>query len=145
MQIKLTIALLLILLSFSVMAQDKSNIMDKKYTLESCVNQFDSENLIETKGGSQYWFVDKQFLDGRTVKMSMVAPHSFNHPPHSHAEDEIYFILEGSAQFILNSDTVIVKPYTSLYSPPESLHGIMNAGDTELKYLVIKKYAVNKK
>jgi quercetin dioxygenase-like cupin family protein len=35
-----------------------------------------------------------------------------------------------------------VEPYTSLYCPSNVEHGIRNAGDTELKYLVIKKYEI---
>ena len=49
-------------------------------------------------------------------------------------------VLEGKARFHLNGKEVVVGPYTSLYCPADSYHGISNAGDTELKYLVIKKY-----
>ena len=31
-------------------------------------------------------------------------------------------------------------PTTSFYCPSNVMHGIRNVGDTELKYLVIKKY-----
>jgi len=110
------------------------------FTLGNCVNQFDSTKSVDTKVGYQYWFVDKEFLDGRTLKMSVVAPHSATHEPHTHLEDEFFFVLEGQAEFYLNGETVSVSPYASFYCPPNSLHGIRNAGDTELKYLVIKKY-----
>ena len=124
-------------------AQDKTGT-DKKtetvFNIKNCVSQFDSSNIVPTKVGYQYWFVDKNFLDGRTLKMSVVSPHEATHAPHSHAEDEFFFVLEGTAEFILNGDSVVVEPYSSFYCPPQSLHGIRNAGDTELKYLVIKKY-----
>ena len=73
--------------------------------------------------------------------MSVVGPHAATHAPHKHAEDEFFFVLEGTAEVILNGETRVVRPYTSFYCPPDSLHGIRNPGDTELKYLVIKKYA----
>ena len=112
----------------------------KRYTMENCVNKFDVSKAETTQVGYQYWFVDKNFLDGRTVKMSVVAPHAATHPPHSHAEDEIFFVLEGHAEFFLSGQTKTAGPYTSFYCPPNSKHGIRNVGDTVLKYLVIKKY-----
>ena len=54
--------------------------------------------------------------------------------------DEFFFVLEWTAKFYLDRDTVVAGPYTSFYCPPNTDHGISNAGDTELKYLVIKKY-----
>lgn len=113
---------------------------EKKFTIENCVNEFNIEKIVKTEVGYQYWFVDRDFLDGRTLKMSVVAPHSATHPPHSHKEDEFFFVLEGTAEFYLNGQTKIAGSYSSLYCPPNSVHGIRNAGDTELKYLVIKKY-----
>lgn len=117
---------------------------EKEYTIENCVNTFNKEEVIPTKVGCQYWFADKDFLDGRTLKMSVVAPGKATHPPHKHSEDEFFFVLEGTAKFHLNDKEVIVEANTSLYCPSYSMHGISNAGDTELKYLVIKKYEVNK-
>lgn len=113
---------------------------DRPYTLATCVNEFTPARIESTKAGYQYWFVGKEFLDGRTLKMSVVQPHTATHPPHRHAEDEFFFVLEGTAEVILNGETRIVHPYTSFYCPSDSLHGIRNPGATELKYLVIKKY-----
>jgi len=115
---------------------------EKVFTIDNCVNQFDSSKVIPTQVGYQYWFADKEFLDGRTLKISAVEPHSATHAPHSHAEDEFFFVLEGTAEFILDGETKIGTPYSSIYCPPNSTHGIRNVGDTELKYLVIKKYII---
>jgi len=115
----------------------------KTLAIDSCVNKFNSAKVESTKVGYQYWFVDRNFLDGRTVKMSVVAPHEATHAPHSHPEDEIFFVLEGTAEFFLNGQTRTAGPLTSFYCPPNSKHGIRNVGDTTLKYLVIKKYEKN--
>lgn len=72
--------------------------------------------------------------------MSVVAPHSATHAPHKHIEDEFFFVLEGTAEFYLNGKTKVAGQYTSFYCPSNIEHGIKNVGDTELKYLVIKKY-----
>lgn len=111
-----------------------------KYTIDNCVNEFSMDKIEKTKAGYQYWFADKSFADRKTLKLSVVKPHMATHAPHSHPEDEFFFILEGKAEFYLNGKTKIVGPNTSLYCPSYSKHGIRNVGDTELKYLVIKKY-----
>jgi mannose-6-phosphate isomerase-like protein (cupin superfamily) len=112
----------------------------KKWTIENCVNRFSKDKVVPTKAGYQYWFVDKDMLDGRTLKLSVVAPHDATHPPHKHLEDELFYVLEGQARFYLAGDTIVCGPYTSFYCPSMVEHGISNAGDTELKYLVIKNY-----
>ncbi|RPI71010.1 MAG: cupin domain-containing protein [Ignavibacteriales bacterium] len=122
------------------MAQDESNFDSANYSIEDCVNEFSSEKTEETKAGYQYWFADKNFLDGRTIKLSVVDPGLATHKPHRHSEDEFFFVLEGIAEFYLNGETKMVGPMTSLYCPSQSEHGIKNIGNAELKYLVIKKY-----
>lgn len=117
-----------------------STAQQKDYTIDNCVNSFTPASIESTAVGYQYWFADKQFLDGRTLKMSVVKPHGATHAPHRHAEDEFFFVLEGRAEFFLNGATKVAGPLTSFYCPPNSEHGIRNVGDSVLKYLVIKKY-----
>jgi quercetin dioxygenase-like cupin family protein len=113
---------------------------EKKFSIDNCVNKFDPSKIESTKVGYQYWFADKEFIDGRTLKLSVVKPHEATHAPHKHSEDEFFFVLEGKAEFYLEGKTTIAEPYTSFYCPSNLRHGIRNVGDTELKYLVIKKY-----
>ena len=128
------------LLTFAQEKNDSLSVATKTFNIDNCVNQFNKEGAINTKVGYQYWFADKEFLDGRTLKMSVVGPHQSTHAPHRHLEDEFFFVLEGTAQFYLNGKTTIGEAYTSFYCPSNAEHGISNVGDTELKYLVIKKY-----
>ena len=121
-------------------AMQITTAQEKTYTIEECVNTFSEDKTVPTKVGYQYWFADKDFLDGRTIKMSVVAPGKSTHAPHKHVEDEFFYVLEGTAKFFLDGKEVVVEANTSLYCPSWSMHGISNAGDTELKYLVIKKY-----
>jgi len=142
----LLISSLTLMIVSQVFAQENmdANIESPKtFTIENCVNQFSMENTETTKVGYQYWFADKDFIDGRTLKMSVVAPHQATHEPHKHIEDEFFFILEGTAEFYLDGTTKVVGKYTSFYCPSNVMHGIKNVGDTELKYLVIKKYETN--
>jgi mannose-6-phosphate isomerase-like protein (cupin superfamily) len=113
---------------------------ERSFTFENCVNQFSMEKAEKSSSGYLYWFVDKEFVDGRTIKLSVVTPNQVSHAPHTHDQDEFFFVLEGKARFYLDGDTCIVGPYTSLYCPSDIAHGISNVGETDLKYLVIKKY-----
>lgn len=111
-----------------------------RYTMDNCVNEFSSAKIEKTDAGYQYWFVDKDLAEGKTLKMSVVKPHSATHAPHSHPEEEFLFVLEGKVEFYLNGQRKVVGPFSSLYCPPNVEHGIRNVGDTEAKYLVIRKY-----
>ena len=110
------------------------------YTIDNVVNTFDEQQVVPTEVGYQYWFADKAFADGKTLKLSVVGPHKATHAPHVHEEDEFFFVLEGTAEFHLEGETATGGPMTSFYCPSGMKHGIRNVGDTELKYLVIKKY-----
>ena len=111
-----------------------------EYSIDNVVNTFDMEGTVPTAVGYQYWFADKTLADGKTLKLSVVRPGAATHAPHVHAEDEFFFVLEGTAEFHLEGETTTGGPMTSFYCPPNMKHGIRNVGDTELKYLVIKKY-----
>ena len=111
-----------------------------KWTIDKCVNVFSKDKIEKTDAGYQYWFVDKTLADGKTLKMSVVKPHSATHAPHSHPEEEFFFVLEGKIEFYLNGGRKVVGPFSSLYCPSNVEHGIRNVGDTEARYLVVKKY-----
>jgi mannose-6-phosphate isomerase-like protein (cupin superfamily) len=134
---KLCLFLLLIGIRLTVYCQSSDTAT---YDIDNCVSEFSMAEIEKTNAGYQFWFVDKDFLDGRTLKMSVVAPGKATHPPHRHVEDEFFFILEGTAEFYLDGKTKTSGAYTSFYCPSNSEHGIRNVGDIELKYLVIKKY-----
>jgi quercetin dioxygenase-like cupin family protein len=131
---------LLVVVAALASAQPKGAADTARFTIDNCVRTFDPVRVESTKAGYQYWFVPREFLDGRTLKMSVVAPHEATHPPHRHPEDEFFFILEGRAEFFLDGKTKIAEPYASFYCPPNRLHGIRNVGETVLKYLVMKTY-----
>jgi quercetin dioxygenase-like cupin family protein len=130
--------------SASAVAQADHAVAQKgdtiRYTIKNCLNEFSMEKIEKTSVGYQYWFVDKNLADGKTLKMSVVKPHSATHAPHAHPEDEFFFVLEGKIEFILGGERKVVGPYSSLYAPSNIEHGIRNVGDTEAKYLVVKKY-----
>ena len=111
-----------------------------RYTLANCLNEFSMDRIEKTVAGYQYWFVNKMLADGKTLKLSVVKPHAATHAPHAHPEDEFFFVLEGRIEFYLNGERKVVGPNASLYCPPNIEHGLRNVGETEAKYLVVKKY-----
>ena len=150
MKLKFSLSLLLVFciinLSSAQEAAKASSADSNKFTIDNCINKFDLNKSVKTAVGYQYWFIPQGMLeDGLTVKMSMAGPGQATHAPHRHAGDEIFYILEGTAQFYLNGKTTTGGPNTSFYCPENSEHGISNAGKTELKYLVIRKYPKSEK
>lgn len=131
----------LLLVSNKINAQFSTESKPKEYTLDNCINQFDSTKTIKTDVGYQYWFADKNLADGKTLKLSVVAPNKATHAPHTHTEDEFFFILEGEAEVYLKGKWKKIGENSSFYCPSNLEHGIRNTSlNKELRYLVIKKY-----
>lgn len=130
---------IVLFLTVSSNAQTKPE-STSKYNIDNCINKFSMDKTVKTDAGYQYWFVDKDFADGKTLKLSVVGPHTATHAPHVHPEDEFYYILEGQAEVYLAGQWKTIESNTSFYCPSNVEHGIRNPGDKELKYLVIKKY-----
>jgi len=110
------------------------------YSIANCVRPFDAASADKTSVGYQFWFADNAFAGGNTVKLSVVGPHLATHAPHRHVEDEYFFVLEGNAEFYLDGERKVAGPMTLFYCPSWHEHGIRNVGETDLKYLVLKKY-----
>jgi mannose-6-phosphate isomerase-like protein (cupin superfamily) len=117
---------------------------EPRYSLDNTANTFTMGKTEKTKVGYVYWFFDKQIAGGKTLKLSVVGPHQASHDPHFHVEDEFFYVVEGKAEFFLDGKRKVVGPNTGMFAPSNVMHGIKNAGDTELKYLVIKEYANTK-
>ncbi len=79
----ITVAIVVLTFQYSAMAQEvkKSEEMkEKTFSIENCVNHFEQDKAVKTKVGFQYWFIDKDFIDGNTLKMSVVGPRLSTHP-----------------------------------------------------------------
>ena len=71
-------------LLFCLISSAQTPVLGQGFDINNCVSQFSLDGIDFTKVGYQFWFVDKEFLDGRTLKMSAVAPFKATHAPHSH-------------------------------------------------------------
>lgn len=71
------------------------------------------------------------------IHLSTLGVHRSPHEPHRHEWEEVFFILEGEAKFTVDGRELKAGPMSAVFIPSGSLHGIENAGDRTLKYLVI--------
>ncbi len=109
------------------------------YTLDNCVTEFAADKTEAKQNGWAFWFTRKDFTGGLNLKMSHVKAGAASHPPHTHDEKEIFYIVQGKANFNLTGQTRTVGENTALFCPAGVPHGISNASDTEpVRYLVIK-------
>jgi quercetin dioxygenase-like cupin family protein len=107
-------------------------------TIEECVRVFSPDAATKTDRGWQFWFVPTEISPTFNFKVTQVSPQSANHPPHQHAEEEIYYVFEGKAEFYLNGKTKTVGPNSTMFCPSGVMHGIANVGASPLRYAVIK-------
>ncbi len=119
----------------SVVAAEKSSIV---YTIDNCLAELDESNVEKTSKGWVNWFVRKENTNGLNLKMSQVKAQQARHGSHTHDGEEIFFILKGNAEFTLKEKRKVVGANSALYCPPGVEHGIRNAGDEPMRYLVIR-------
>jgi quercetin dioxygenase-like cupin family protein len=111
---------------------------DKMFTIETCIREFSEAAAEKTTQGWQFWSVATDLSPTFNLKMTQVGPQSANHPPHAHPEEEIYYVLEGKAEFSLDGKSKTVGPNSTMFCPSRMPHGIRNVGDAPLRYAVIK-------
>jgi hypothetical protein len=54
------------LLTVNVSAQTKTE-GNVKYTLDNCISKFSMDKTVKTDAGYQFWYVDKNFAEGKTL------------------------------------------------------------------------------
>lgn len=75
---------------------------------------------------------------GITVFEFRQPPQTLGAPPHQHThEDEFFYILEGELTALAGDQTVSAGPGSLLLMPRGVPHGFWNAGDTEVRALLI--------
>ena len=55
------------------------------------------------------------------------------YPAHKHPAPELYYVMSGTAQWTVGSETFAAGPGTAIYHPPDTLHRMINTGDEVLK------------
>ena len=90
-------------------------------------------------GEHHVYFEDStQGLKSLVVGSLALKPGQQPHPPHTHADEEIMAIFEGTGEITMNGTPSDVGPGTVMYAAPFCLHGVRNTGSTPLMFYYFK-------
>ena len=85
------------------------------------------------------------YCDGSTAGLKslvigslILKPGEQPHPPHTHSDEEILLVTEGTGQITMNGKPSDVGPGALMYVTPNYLHGILNTGASPLTFYFIK-------
>jgi gentisate 1,2-dioxygenase len=56
------------------------------------------------------------------------------HPPHSHPDEELMVITEGTGELTMEGKPAQVAPGSMMYCAAERMHGLLNTGKTPLTF-----------
>lgn len=92
---------------------------------------------LDVKGMKRY-LIDAD-LDGEPLHahVSVVPPGGRAHPPHRHGGYEAFYLLAGQATLEFADERVELSAGETAVFDPHKLHGLVNTGDVDIRYLVI--------
>jgi len=76
-------------------------------------------------------------LDELEMHITTLNPHTTSHPPHTHPNEEMVIVREGTLQAHVNGKEVVVNAGGVLFYASMQPHGVKNIGDTPATYYVI--------
>ncbi len=93
---------------------------------------------LDKKNLNGFWIEASLAPDRISLHITEIAPGTRAHPPHTHAGVEAFYILSGSGTLETEDGTQVqVGPNQAVAVDPARLHGLVNSGDTPLKYIVV--------
>lgn len=76
-------------------------------------------------------------LDELEMHITTLNAHTASHPPHTHPNEEMVIIREGTLQAHVNGREVVVGPGSVLFFASMQPHAVQNIGDVPATYFVI--------
>lgn len=76
-------------------------------------------------------------LDELEMHISTLNPHTASHPPHTHPNEEMVIVKEGTLQAHVNGKEIVVPAGGVLFFASMQPHAVQNIGDTPATYYVI--------
>jgi len=131
---------LLICLSLEVVSQEIVRTVPGN--IESYIDRFEENRVGRNRNGWAHYYIPKGMGDTLTVKMSCVYEGTQTHAPHTHNEDEAFYIVRGPVNFHINGEERIFNAGDFIYTPSGSSHNIQRVNNDTIKYLVIKRETV---
>jgi XRE family transcriptional regulator, regulator of sulfur utilization len=77
-------------------------------------------------------------LDELEMHVTHLAPGKAPHAPHTHAEEELVILKEGTLEAMQAGKTRRLGPGAVIFQASNQLHGVRNVGDTQATYYVIR-------
>lgn len=113
---------------------------DRRPPMRSATFVFDKIPVETTASGEKRNFFRAQTatLDQLSCHVTTVNPGQAAHDPHSHPEEEIIIVKEGTLESMQNGKVTQVGPGSIVFEGSDELHGIRNIGETPATYYVIK-------
>jgi len=127
-------------LSFNVLSQEEKRAIAGN--IESFIDRFEESRAVKNRNGWAHYYIPKGMGDTLTVKMSCVYDGTQTHTPHTHNEDEAFYIVRGPVNFHINGEERILNSGDFVYTPSGSSHNIQRVNNDTIKYLVIKRETV---
>ena len=76
-------------------------------------------------------------LEELEMHITTLNPHTASHPPHTHPNEEMVIVKEGTLQAHVNGKEVVVTAGGMLFYASMQPHSVQNIGDTPATYYVI--------
>jgi quercetin dioxygenase-like cupin family protein len=76
-------------------------------------------------------------LEELEMHITTLKPRTSSHAPHTHANEEMVIVKEGTLQAHVNGQDIVVGPGSVLFFASNQPHAVQNIGDTPATYHVI--------
>lgn len=71
------------------------------------------------------------------LHISAVGPGQRSHPPHQHGGWEAFYLFEGEGTLEIEDERLVIRAGESIVFDPRRMHGLVNTGNSEMRYMVI--------
>ena len=88
----------------------------------------------------QYRYVTRQptrTLEELEMHITTLNPHKASHAPHTHPNEEMVIVKEGTLQAHVNGKEIVLGPGSVMFFASMQPHAVQNIGDTPATYFVI--------
>ena len=76
-------------------------------------------------------------LDELEMHITTLNPHVASHPPHTHPNEEMVIVREGTLQAHVNGKEIVIGPGSVLFFASNQPHAVKNVGEVPATYFVI--------
>jgi XRE family transcriptional regulator, regulator of sulfur utilization len=112
---------------------------EPKKVLDSIAWQWNELAAKKTEVGERRDVVRQptRTLEELEMHVTTLNPHTASHPPHTHPNEEMVIVREGTLQAHVNGKEVVVTAGGVLFYASMQPHSVQNIGDTPATYYVI--------